>query len=364
MTDATAGMLLSDLPEPSVEIPLSLTGPPVTPAQRIAFYSSDEWEEFIKEWAIELKPAYLQVKRLGGSGDGGIDVAGFRSERGLEGVWDLFQGKHYAGPISPSDAWPEFLKMFIHVDAGDYVLPETYNFLAPKGCGTTLNRLLSKPSALKERFLLAIDDSTPLAKTVDAVALGRIRSLAQSTDFAMFKSVELHDALKTHETSNRHLARFGGTQLPSPRPFTDPPEAVHDDEVVYIAELRKVYSERCSDDLSDPVGIGAHPQFGKHFKRQRFAFYAAESIRMDARDAVPDGTFKRLQDDVHDGIIELAEADHDSGMKRLTEVLSHSTLLDLGSHPLVSWASPKARQGICHQLANEKRLTWTRETPS
>lgn len=364
MTEVAAQVVSTDLPELSTNLPVSLAGPPVTPAQRISFYSSVEWEEFIKEWAIELRPAYQQVKRLGGGGDQGIDVAGFKSEHGFEGPWDLFQGKHYADPISPSDAWPEILKVFIHVDAGDYLMPETYNFLAPKGCGTTLNRLLGKPSKLREKFLLALADGTPLAQSVDSVALGRVRTLAASTNFSMFKSVELHEALGTHRSSNRHLARFGGTHLPSPTPFADPPNELQDDEVIYIGELRKVYAEACADDLSDPSTLGAHPDFGTHFKRQRFAFYAAESIRMDARDAVPDGTFERLQDDVHDGVVELAEADHDSGMKRLSGVLSHSTVLDLSSHPLMTWASPKARQGICHQLANEKRLSWTRQAPS
>lgn len=364
MADVAAQLVVTDLPALSVGLPVSLTGPSVTPAQRIFFYSSGEWEEFIKEWAIELRPAYRQVKRLGGAGDEGIDVAGFKSEYGFEGPWDLFQGKHYADPIGPSDAWPEMLKVFIHVDGGDYVMPDTYNFLAPKGCGMTLNRMLSKPSKLKEKFLLALADGSPLALTNDAETLGRVRGLAASTDFSIFKSVELHDALKTHESSPRHLARFGGTHLPSPTPFSDPPDEFQDDEVVYIAELRKVYSERCNDDLSDPSLIGEHPDFGTHFKRQRFAFYAAESIRMDARDAVPEGTFERLQDDVHDGVVEIAEAEHDSGMKRLTEVLSHSTALDLSSHPLMNWASPKARQGICHQLANDQRLSWIRQVKS
>lgn len=61
-------------------------------------------------------------------------------------------------------------------------------------------------------------------------------------------------------------------------------------EVAYVSELREVYAEKCADDLSDASQIGKYPEFGAHFKRQRFAFYAAESIRMDARDAVPEGT--------------------------------------------------------------------------
>lgn len=200
----------------------------------------------------------------------------------------------------------------------------------------------------------------PLVQGVDEEILARIRELATTTDFSKFKSVELHDALEVHQASSRHLARFGG-HLPSPSLFSDPPETLGAHEVVYVSELRKVYAEKCADDLSDASQFGEHPEFGCHFKRQRFAFYAAESIRMDARDAVPEGTFEHLQDHVHDGVIEVVEANHDSGMTRLTEVLKHSTIIDLTSHPLVTWASPKARQGICHQLANNERLTWSKE---
>lgn len=349
---------ISDVPTPAMGPQLTHTGPPVPPAHRIFFYSSGEWEEFIKEWALGLRESYTQVKRLGGSGDQGIDVAGFKSEAGLEGPWDCFQGKHYAGPIAPSDAWPEILKVFVHVDAADYVLPDSYRFLAPKGCGTSLNRLLSKPTKLREKFLDAIADDTSMTSGMDAALLSRVRNLAGATDFSMFRSVELHEALAVHQKTAYHVARFGG-HLPVPSAFSEPPKELSDHEVNYISELRKVYAESCSDDLSDAATFGSHPSFGDHFKRQRYSFYAAESLRMDARDAVPEGTFERLQDDVHDGVIETASAEHLSGMECLTAVLTHSTLVDLTSHPLVSWAGPQARRGICHQLANDERLTWT-----
>lgn len=356
---STGRVVLSDLPEPEAGSPLNLAGPPVSPAQRIFFYSSGEWEEFIKEWALGLERTYVQVKRLGGSGDEGIDVAGFQTDQQLEGPWDCFQGKHYAEPIGTTDAWPEILKVLLHVDAGDYVMPDTYSFLAPKGCSTTLNRLLSKPSTLQQKFLEAVADGKSLVKNMDVETMGRVRALARKTDFSMFRSVELHEALDTHQKTAHFVARFGGAHLPTPSPFSEPPDELGEHEVTYVSELRKVYAEDCADDLSDASVFGAHPTFGEHFKRQRYSFYAAESIRMDARDAVPDGTFDRLQDDVHDGVIETVAAQHDSGMKRLTAVLEHSTVVDLSAHPLVSWASPQARRGICHQLANDERLTWT-----
>ena len=357
-TGAGEAVVISDLPAPIMGLTHSLSGPVVPPAHIIYFYSPDSWEEFIKEWALGLGEKYVQIKRLGGPGDEGIDVAAFKSDQGLEGPWDCFQGKHYAGPLEPADAWKEMLKVFSHAVAGDYVLPDTYQFLAPRGCGGTLNRLLSKPTKLRKKFLDALDAGGALVKNISAEALVRIRELAEATDFSMFKSVELHDALDTHSKTKYHVARFGGS-LPGRSEVGEPPEDLGEHEATYVAELRKVYSESCDDDLKDAGRMTSHAKFGSHFKRQRFSFYAAESLRMDVRDAVPDGTFERLQDDVHSGVIEVAEADHHSGMDRLSAVLSQSVVLDLSAHPLVSLTRPEDRKGICHQLANDSRLTWT-----
>ncbi|WP_139246020.1 hypothetical protein [Geodermatophilus amargosae] len=254
-------MILSDLPEPVAGPPLTLAGPPVPPAQRIYFYPSDEWEEFIKEWVQGLDEDYFQVKRLGGPGDQGIDVAAFKSELGLEGPWDCFQGKHYARELRPADAWTEMLKVFLHVDAGDYVLPDAYLFLAPKGCGGTLNRLLSAPAKLRDAFLAALDSGGSPMKDVEDDVLGRVRDRAKATDFSMFRSVELHEALETHARTKFHLGRFGTPAL-SRSTIDEPPEELGTHETNYVAELRKVYSQGCEDDLSDsePFPVAGDPQ--------------------------------------------------------------------------------------------------------
>lgn len=355
---AAGGVTVIDLPKPVAGPPLTLSGPPVPPVQCIFFYSSDDWEEFIKEWALGLAKDYVQVKRLGGTGDQGIDVAAFKSGDGLEGPWDCFQGKRYSRELRPGDAYAEMLKLFRHVDAGDYIMPDTYQFLAPKGCGGTLNRLLSTPTKLREGFLSAIEDGEGLGKDLDENLVTRLRDLAEATDFTMFKSVELHDALETHARTKYHLGRFGSPVLRRSE-VAQPPEELGEHETNYVAELRKVYVEGCGGDLDEAGSLTSHLTFGDHFKRQRFSFYSAEALRMDVRDAVPDGTFERLQDDVHAGVVEIVNAPHESGMSRLTAVLTHSTLLDLSSHPLVSLARPEDRKGICHQLANDSRIAWT-----
>jgi hypothetical protein len=51
------------------------------PQQQILLYSSEQWEEFVAEWAYFcLKEQYKEVKRFAGAGDKGIDITGFTDQ--------------------------------------------------------------------------------------------------------------------------------------------------------------------------------------------------------------------------------------------------------------------------------------------
>lgn len=352
---------LTDLESPEVStVTPSLTGPPVTPTQRLFFYSPDEWEQFIREWATGLGTTYVQIKRLGGSNDRGVDVAAFKTNQGLEGSWDCFQGKHYAEALLPSNAFPEILKVFIGVDGGHYVLPDRYAFLAPRGCGPTLNRMLSKPTDLRAWFLGELAKPDGPASRLDQDLRVRLKILAEGVDFAIFQSVELDDALDTHRSTPYHSGRFG-TSLPARPGHAAPEPEIGAHESRYVAQLIEVYSEKEPTESFAAQSVSAHSKFGSHFQRQRESFYSAEALRLYARDSVPPGTFDALQTDVHSGVVEVAEASHQSGMDRLTSVLTTSGQLDLSAHALISVSSIDDRKGICHQLANEDRLTWVTE---
>lgn len=350
---------LEDMPVPmaSVLSAPSLPGPPVPPAHRIYFYSPDEWEVFITEWVTGLAVSYRQIKQLGGPGDRGVDVAAFKTERGLEDSWVCFQAKHYANSLSLSDALPEMLKLFRGVVDAYYVLPDQYVFVAPRGCGSSLNRLLSKPTELREKFLEAIDSRGAATKGLDEVTLQSIRDLAAASDFSIFRTLELAEMLDVHRTTRYHAVRFG-TALPARPPVGQAPITPALAEATYVKKLVDVYKEQDPAACSDTVSVTVHAKYGAHLQRQREAFYSAEALRLYARDSVPDGTFELLQGDVYTGVIDTAEADHASGLHRLRAVLAQSGQIDLGAHALLSVSRIEDRQGICHQLANADKLTW------
>lgn len=351
---------LFDIPEPAAPLSptMNFTGKPLTPVQTVRFYSPNEWEEFVTEWVYAIGGMYKQVKRLGGPGDHGVDVAAFNTQEGLEGSWDCFQAKHYKDALTFSDAFPEMLKIFHGAVAGYYCLPDRYVFVSPIGCGQRLNTLLSTPTNLKEKFLEKFDKITDSTNGFDEGTLKSIEALVQSTDFSMFQSLELREMLESCRGTKYFAARFG-TPLPQ-RDLASKliPETPSTDETVYVTKLLDIYREQDSVSCTDIDSVSTHPKYGSHFQRQREDFYSAEALRRYARDSVPDGTYELLQNDVYAGVIDTAEAEYKSGMERLRAVLSQSGRLDLQAHTLISRANLNDRKGICHQLANADKLTW------
>ena len=102
------------------------------------------------------------------------------------------------------------------------------------------------------------------------------------------------------------------------------------------------------------------PKLKDHFRRQREAFYHAESLRVFARDSVPPGTFESLQDDIHDGVIDTHDASHSDGFEKVCAVTKAAREVEITANALITSTRPKDRDGICHQLVNEERLQWTR----
>lgn len=333
-------------------------GPRIAPRKVIQTYDPDEWEVFIEEWATGLSPKYIGVRRFGGSGDRGVDVAGFKTDRGFEGEWDCFQGKHYDKSLTPSNAWPEMLKIFLlPVLTPLYTLPSSYSFIAPHGLGTNLAHLISTPTQLRSKFLEQVESSgaKPFKELDDAIR-NAVHALASATDFSMFGAVEVLTLLDQHKATPYHAARFGGG-LPD-RPTTeDPPQSVSSEELVYLTKLLDAYRERYVT-VDSITSAEAHTKAGAHLQRQRESFFRAEALRTFARDQVPPNTFEGLQTELFDAVVETAEAEHTDGLERLRYTLEQAVNAQLSANALIQVTEPADRRGICHQLANEDRLTW------
>jgi hypothetical protein len=355
-----------DLQPPTPTSALTATqaehGPRLAPRKVLQTYDPDEWEVFIEEWATGLAPGYARVQRFGGSGDRGVDVAGFRTNRGFEGEWDCFQGKHYDKSLTPSIAWPEMLKVFLlPVSTPLYTLPSSYSFIAPRGLGTNLAHLISTPTELRTKFLEQVESGAAKPfKELDDGTRSAVHALASATDFSLFGSVEVLALIDQHKATPYYAARFGGG-LPARPASENPPPKVGPEELVYLTKLVDAYQERYVT-VDTLTSAEVHDKARGHLRRQRESFFRAEALRAFARDQVLPNTYEGLQNELFDAVIETAEADHSDGLERLRHTLEQAVNAQLSANALIQVTEPADRRGICHQLANDDRLTWVVDT--
>ena len=358
MSDLQTEQSVSAGPPQMTVLPHTLRMAPMpSPKQIVPFYDPDEFEEFVKEWVPALERKYLLVERHGGSGDHGIDVAGYLSPQRLEGEWHNYQCKRYSSALTWSTAAQEMRKMFIAAAAGHFTIPIRYVFVAPR-IARSLPRQLAKPTDSRDKFL------QELATTKDKIVADLtdeqrdvIKDLAARTDFSIFECI-LNEMLELHSTTPHWASRFPYAPLDRGPQELVPPQKHGETETRYVQQLVDVYQERYPDAIGNLDEVSGVPEADAHLKRQREAFYAAEALRVFACDSTMPIYFERLMQDVYDIVIEVAEQNYPDGWERHGAVTVAAGSVQLTPTILTPFIQPKARKGVCHHLANENRLTW------
>ena len=334
-------------------------GLPIPKTIRVQSFSPAEWEEFTQEWASSLKSEYSEVARFAGSGDQGIDVIGYLTDGTFAGGWDNYQCKHYDKALAPSQIWVEIGKVIYYTYLGHYPAPRKYYFVAPHGVGTALSKLLALPERLKEglRNKWDIACAEKISSTKKIALDAPLQKQIDGFDFSIFSSTSVVKMLEQHSKTPFHAVRFGGGLPTRPKP-QNPPDKHGLVESRYIEQLFEAYSEYVNVQVSSETDLHGRSDLREDLHRQRERFWHAEALRNFARDTVPKGTFESLKDEVFDGVIDICNSNHPHGVGRMRSAMTHSATLSLASNPLVSVTKIKDKQGICHHLANEDRLTW------
>jgi len=332
------------------------SGPPIVPIERMKLFSASDWEGFVNEWASSLD-AYEVVERASGPGDMGCDVIATLDPTLPDSPWDNYQCKHYDHPLAPSDIWIELAKLCYFTFTGAFSVPRRYVFVAPRGVGTKLMRLLKKPAELRGGLLAVWDE-----KCADALVERRrvgldndLRRHIEAIDFSLFGHVPPLELIEGHAKTRYFAVRFG-LGLPPRQASPQPPTELSSAETRYVQQLMAAYA----DHLERPV-VGPHelePRLGRHFVRARESFYCAEALRNFSRDTLPEGAFEHLQKQIFDGVIDVCEAPQPCGLTRVNATTAQAAALSLTSSALLGRVDVADRHGICHQLANEDRLVW------
>lgn len=337
----------------------TVSGIPIPKPKRIELFSPEEWEEFTEEWATSLSSEYKKILRVAGSGDTGLDVVGFINGETFEDGFDNYQCKHYDSPLTPSDIWVEISKVIYYSFIGDYPVPRKYYFVAAKGIGTKLGKLLAKPLELKAECKSNWEKSceTQITAKRTIPLSDDLLKYFNHFDFSIFSSKSSVELISGHSQTQFHTVRFGGGVPLRPEP-DKPPKLISKIESRYIEQIYQAYSEYTGKNINHTQSFEKHEELKKDFLRQRERFYHAESLRNFARDTVPTGTYEELQEDIFDGIIDLCESEHKNGFERMKATITMASQIHISSSPLSSVTRTKDKQGICHQLANEDRIFW------
>lgn len=333
------------------------SGKPIHPLKRISLLDDKEFEELIEEWANQQ--AYVSVEHLGGAGDEGRDVCGFLTENGFLGEWDAFQCKRREKPLMPTDVWHDIGKLIWNVQTGKFLCPRIYHFICSKGIGTKLTNLLNNVDKLRSELLNNWEKYVETTIMKEPVPLTtELRNFIKGFDFSIFGKVQLQSVVKDIEGTSYYVETFGGG-LPQRPSVPDAPKDIQPSEAVYLEKLRQVYSEHAGTEFADCPAIQNVVPYSRHLDQQRTAFFCAESLREFSIESVPEGTFDALQTGILDGIQPVLDDDrHEKGYTRLNESLKQAAQISPTDNPLHSVATVRDKKGICHQLANEKKLDW------
>lgn len=361
ITDADLKNIRPNIPSSSASAEHVQNGVPIPKPARVQIFSPDEWEEFVEEWAASLEGSYVKVRRFGGSGDLGIDIAGFCTNDGFMGAWHNYQCKRYDHPLRPSDVWIEIGKIIYYSYVGEYVPPKKHYFVCSRGIGTSLEQLLNNSGDLKSKTAENWKKycQKDITKTTEVILSGDLEYFFDNFDFNIFSSKSLVELIDGHSRTCHHAVRFGGGLPPRPIPSV-PPEAPDHQESRYIRQILDAYSDHLGVTLTDAAALEPHKSLKRDYLRQRERFYHAESLRNFARDTVPEGTFETLQNEIYHGVVDICERNHANGFERMSATITQAVQVAVSSNPLASSTKTQDRQGICHQLANDDRLTWVR----
>ncbi|KJC42920.1 hypothetical protein UB31_24190 [Bradyrhizobium sp. LTSP849] len=338
-------------------------GLPVQPLDRLAQFSPKEFERFTLEWASDYLPKIQEVyeaQQRGGAGDKGRDViVWFDPPSAKPRRWSLYQCKHYETRLGVATAAAEIGKVLYYTHIGDYTPPKEYWFVTHLGMTSDFQDLLDDPSRLREYILANWNERCANKIGKQKVPLDEaLKQHVGTFNFSIFRAKQPLDLIKEHSKTRYHLTVFGAPLIERPPPPT-PPSAVAAGETEYVTQLYEVIGEALSARIASTADFANHPNYARLFDRSRITFYCAEGLKELARDQMADSAyFNTLLDEFTNGLFYNYTVAGITGLQRLSATVQAAQALQLGNHLLVPHVLANDREGMCHQMANERRLNW------
>jgi len=336
----------------------ALYGAPIPAAARVRLMSPSDFELLVKEWVKVCALKYLDHEHFGGAGDMGRDVAGWLDQNKCLGLWDNYQCKRLADPLTPTDVWPELGKIFWHVSKGDYVMPRSMKFFCSSGVGTKAKHLFSNSEKLRSGLLTNWSQCVEhKIASVDVPLTPKLTALVQTTDFTIFGSLPVDEVLNDIKSTFFYISTFGGGFPQRSTPLA-PPQDVLPHESKYTQKLFDIYGQRLLKQISQISDLPLETFERRHFNQMRRQFYSAEALNEFVRELTEQGTFADFQNDIFNAVWNVFSDDYASSFQRLQKTLSSAANIPQGANAIYLVAEALDKQGVCHQLANVDKFDW------
>ncbi|MBB4016713.1 hypothetical protein GGR16_001719 [Chelatococcus caeni] len=328
-------------------------------AIQIRALPADRLEDFVNDWLAQRCKDYDSHELWRGTGDLGRDVTGYLTAKRMEGPWDNYQCKQLSKMLSERSAFVELGKIFMHSAAGEYSLPRSYTFVAPRGVARAVQQFIAHPERFRTAFLDRWDTDIAgrLVENKNIMLTLEIEAKIQAFDFTQIHWLDAARLVDDPACKPALVKWFGEDPGPSPRGVV--PVEIQASESAYIGQLLQLYEEEGPGAYPDAAAALACPKWGTHLRDQRTRFFDSVAFDRFYRDSTPEGYLVAFKDEIYHGVVETHGDNHPNGLARLRQVMRQAAILQpsgiLGKH-----AGPQVKQGTCHQFANEGRLPWHR----
>ena len=356
-------LTFSSVDKPKIDIAMYGTDSNIPAIDKVHMMDEDSFELFTQEWLYGSKRTqYVSISRIGGAGDKGRDIIA----KCATGEVDYYQCKHYNAPLMPSEYYQELGKLCYYTFTKEIAVPRHYYIVASHDIGPALVGFLADHKELKKALITNWGNycEKKITKSNVVKLEGQFLTYVEGFDFSIVEHYPIAKVIDEHLQTIYGNIRFVGQRLQRPEEL-EPSLKFDIDELAYIAALLEAYSDELKINIDTVKALEAYEHYSQHFSRQRKDYYKAETIRRFVRDTLTDSReFDVLKSDVYDGIIDVHERQYENGYQRLIADLQQATMVNTSKSLLDSklhFIGSGERKGICHMLANEKKVKWVKK---
>lgn len=357
---------LNNIPKPKGKGRLSIQeilGGTVEPAiNKMRRISADDFEDLIYEWIDEyLNSKYDKIQQYGGAGDKGRDIVGFYTN----GKIDIYQCKHYSSLLSPSEFWVELGKLCYYTFNKDYPIPEKYVIMTSRGVGPKLLDYINNPTRINNDLIIEWDDKckSEITKIKDINLTGVFKTYVSNFDFSILKNKVPQELINEYKKTSYYPQRFGGGLIKYRDVIPPPAKKIEKRELNYTNLLFEAYSDEIGKSITKKSELEKiSPQFSEHLEEERASFYCTESLERFSRDNFADLKVQPFTEMKDDSLALLKSKLRISSFVKSLDRLDEAKLCvaqqAFSGNPLHREIRALDKTGMCHYLANEKKLKW------